>query len=108
LVFHARSRPPPPWPASESARHFLSAFAPDPQVSEISFFSTPCTSRNCNTPIRIEKEDEKFLEYAHIITAEAAAGFLSLSFWVMQQLLLKTINCFKYVLILKFNRSLAT
>jgi hypothetical protein len=40
---------------------------------------------------------------------EAAAGFLSLCFSVMQLLLLlKTINCFKYVLILKFNRSLAT
>jgi hypothetical protein len=78
-------------------------------VSEISFFCTPCTSRNCNTPLRIEKENEKFLEYAHIITAEAAAGFLSLSFSVLQLLLLlKTINCFKYVLILKFNRSLAT
>jgi hypothetical protein len=57
----------------------------------------------------MEKEDEKFLECAHIITAEAPAGFLSLSFSVMQQLLLlKTTNCFKYVLILKFNRSLAT
>jgi hypothetical protein len=56
----------------------------------------------------MEKEDEKFLEYAHIITAEAPAGFLSLSFSVMQLLLLKTINCFKYVLILTFNGSLAT
>jgi len=37
-------------------------------VSEISFFCTPCTSRNCNTPIRMEKEDEKFFEYAHIIS----------------------------------------
>jgi len=57
----------------------------------------------------MEKEDEKFLEYAHIITAEAAAADFFLCLFVMQQLLLlKTINCFKYVLILKFNRSLAT
>jgi hypothetical protein len=68
LRLHARSRPPPPRPASECARHLLSAFAPDKQVSEISFFCTPYTSRNCNTPIRMEKEDQKFLKYAHIIT----------------------------------------